>query len=853
MTSQSMPDRWYDGALRYTAAGEVWATWRLEPLGRAHTEEDAVAVHRAHAHLFRAIVGHEFVLNAPLVWTDTEHLIAQMIESVDLETHPEWARECEAAYTQLGDLGLAARRFYLSVKLKLPAREAMQMWAQAAGNRVAEAAGLAPLPPSTTVVHRARALATGLGRRLPAIFKSRPATQADQIWLRVHAQTRSLEHSWDPYEVPEIGEELLSNATISSPYLDPHAMSELDKPSWGTQMRAPLARRWLKVVTDAEETSFQSGMVLRRVPDEMAWPACEFLGRIDDVGVPIDYAIRGVVRSRVKALAENRSAMKKLNFQLDQVDGEEGNPSAAAHLVSVYDGARVLADYNTELARDEQEVEVEPIFLASVAAPTTELVDQYARDFMTSPLWENFEWVRPIGCQEDIFWAMQPANTVSASLGQFRQVALSRAVGATSTVQTTRLGDGRGIPFAIDTSTGLNKIVLLDPFGAARDESLNWGPSIIFIGDMGAGKTSSMMTTCGLLMDRDGAFLFGTDNSRTREWARFARSTGYPTSFVDLAAPELSLDPLRTLPVEQAGTVMKAFLTTLLDLDATEGEGLILSKVLKTAYIREHHIDSAGALQDHLRNHCDLPGADKLADKIEVFSDPDNTGSLARGIFDAALPPMDVAARAVLIGTCGLPLPDSKDVSQQHLYKSLSPTKRFARAIYALIMDLGRSICAADPGRNNIFTIDEFHHVATSAESLQSVDKALREGRRDAVLLLAGTHDTVDLPSELLSLFRYRVALRVNEQQKAGRLAQHLLDLDPVKKADEHAYFEVAIAEGLRDGNGAAILRDGFQALGEIQLLLPSGADRRAAVVSTPKEKKQQPAVKVETQAGAMP
>ena len=100
-----------------------------------------------------------------------------------------------------------------------------------------------------------------------------------------------------------------------------------------------------------------------------------------------------------------------------------------------------------------------------------------------------------------------------------------------------------------------------------------------------------------------------------------------------------------------AGPVVQSLLTTLLNVGATDVEGRTIAKVVKPGYLRDHTIDSMGTLHRHLARGCELPLASEIADRIDVFSDPDTAGSLAAAIFDPNLPPIDLDARAVVIGT----------------------------------------------------------------------------------------------------------------------------------------------------------------------------------------------------------
>ncbi len=64
-------------------------------------------------------------------------------------------------------------------------------------------------------------------------------------------------------------------------------------------------------------------IVLAGLPTEgMDFPGSEFLGRIDEAGYDVDWALRMTTRSGDQAAAQNRRALIKLNDQYGQREGE---------------------------------------------------------------------------------------------------------------------------------------------------------------------------------------------------------------------------------------------------------------------------------------------------------------------------------------------------------------------------------------------------------------------------------------------------------------------------------------------------------------------------------------------------
>lgn len=834
---QGITDRFLAGNLRWSADGSVLATWQLTALMRPRIADVAAAVHLAHTELYRAVVGHDFVIQGLLTWTDEDSLIGKMIDGVDLESNPAWADECLAARVEFDDIPFARRRWYLTVKLKTSARSMVTSSARAGFNKVCETAGLTLLPPTADELRQARRKAQAIQNALPRVFQPRPATEAEMVWARLHAQARSSLDMVDPADSAELAEELLEvsgRAAVGEPFLDPNGLTDLDKPNLGTKLAAPLQRRWLKVVTDTEATSYQVGLVLAKVPAAMHWPTSEFLGRIDDTGVPMDIAIAGTVKSRHTAMLANKRAMHNLNDQLEQVDQAD----ASGSLTRLFDAAQLVEEYQTELQRDPQEVEVQPIIMVSTAASTPEGADELARDFIDADAWDEFTWARPVGAEEDIFWAMQPGQAISPQVKQYQQITASASLGATSALLSHDLGADKGIPFAINRTSGLESLVFLDLFGETRDKGRNVSPSLAIVGEQGGGKSSCQKTICSHYNDR-GARFIATDNSDEREWITFAESCRTTAGIVDFADPTHSADPLRTMPAHMAGPVVQSFLSTLLDLNSMEGPGKTLGKVVQPTYLTEHKITSLGGLQRHLAAGCRFDHAEDLGDRIGAFSELDGQAdSFGRAIFDPDLPALDMNSRAIVFGTSNVQLPSAKEVEIEHLYKSLPLSKRLGRAVYALIAVMAHQVCFADRSDEAIFNVDELHHLTTSTEATTSVAELIRFGRRGLAGCVLSSHDSDDFSSStLLGLIKNRLVLRTSDETIAGRAAHKMLGIDPDKDPEQHAAMVEDITKGLAEGNGAGIFRDSRQRLGRIQTLRPSNPVRRAAVDTTPPEK----------------
>ena len=104
---------------------------------------------------------------------------------------PEWAAECNAVIDTLQETAFGQRRFVLHVRLHAPTRQRTTTWARTAFNTIAESVGLGALAPARQEIELYRDDAHQVERELPAVFDAVPLTEAEQVWLRRHAQRRT--------------------------------------------------------------------------------------------------------------------------------------------------------------------------------------------------------------------------------------------------------------------------------------------------------------------------------------------------------------------------------------------------------------------------------------------------------------------------------------------------------------------------------------------------------------------------------------------------------------------------------------------------------------------------------------
>ena len=832
------PTRTMAANLRWTRSGVVWADFLLSGLSYGYRPvKEKNVVRNLHTGLFRALPGESLLLGVRS-GLNPAAVVERMIEGVDLDACPDWAAECAATLDTLDAIGPGQRIFWLSVPLSdtAGAGKVSGSW-RAATDELRDVVGLPRAGIPAKEIERRVEQARKVAEAIPAPFRPHPATVAQMMWLDLHAQQRGL---FSDLELPagptdtaftDPADTLLhSGAALLDPMLDEGGQSDLDRAelkSWN-----PLARRYLKVTQPHDPASpaasYQALVVLAGLPSEgMDFPGSEFLGRIDECGIEVDWAMRLKQRPGEQASSRNRRALIQLNDQYGQREGEVSHGHNALDRA-----AEALAEYAAILENDKLEVEIQPTVMFCVGGPTPESALEQAKslgDYLHSA---SYRTAQPLGYQEDLWWAFTPGAPANRAVREFAQITTSRALAAAVPVANTDLGDDKGILAGLNISGGPPGAVLHDPAGAAvRDVS----GSLAIAGELGAGKSLLLKLLLGGVIDRGGRIIC-IDRTKAGEYANWAASVT-DAAVVNVDDPAFSMDPLRLFGPRAGARIAQSFLTPLTKISPTSDLGILLSDVLDPSYLKEHAIPGLGGLLKHLQTECTLEGAAKLASAMNVHARKD----YGRVIFDDTLPIVPADAPAVIVRTQTLELPRPDELNHAHLFGEMKIEKTFGRAMYALVAALARQLCFADPSRLGVFGVDEAHHITTSAEGEFEIAEFVRDGRRHQAAVFLGSHDpAADFGSDTL---RGLIPTRILMRHRNKKLAQRGLDWLDLDETDEDLVTMVTedtspvTPQGVEEHRrGEGLMRDSSGRVGRIKVLAPSVAERNEAVRTTPPE-----------------
>ena len=818
----------YDN-LRFTASGQVWADFLLTGVNyglRAPDEKERVRL--LHQALFRSLPGESLMLGLCST-LDPHQVVDRMLDGLDPEQCPDWVAECEATLDTIETLRPGYRIFWLSVPLSNEG-STMSTTFKAARTNIESALGLPVVKPSTQQLKAAAMKAKQISEEIPAPFRPTPATPAQMVWLHQHMIDRGL---YLDGLLPQSGPSNLpkGRSALQAPLLDEGGRTDDEKKT----SFHPLKRRYLKIQSpapgDEDAASYQAMLMVSDVPDgELPFPGGEMLGRLDECGLSVDWAMRLTVRSSSEVLRSNQRALETLNEQFNQREGE------LSHGVSALDRhASDLSEYAALMESNKLEVECQATFILSVAAADPDDVRAQARALAGWFSEAGYKLSQPVGYQQEMWWQCHPGVPTSAMIREYAQLTTSEALSAMVPLSSALVGDNAGTLLAISinngpmldehTPCGSSPLIFHDPDGST---DRNVSGSTAYIGDLGSGKSFALKKEAGAILDRGGRVI-DTDRTNMGEWAVWADALADPR-IVDVSQPQWSLDPLRIFDPATGSRVAQSFLTPLLDIAPTSAQGVLLSEVLETDYLKTHGITGFGSLVNHLADDCTIAGAKELARLIRVFSRKD----LGRVVFDEQLPALNLDHPIIVVRTHQLTLPKRSELDHEHLFRQMGLEKLFGRAVFALITSIAKHECFSNRDQLAAFVVDEAHAVTSSTEGTNELVDFIRDGRKHRAVVYLGSHDPdEDFPSETMrGLIPFRVLMR----HKDKTLAQNGLRWLDLDHTDQDLIELVTKDTSPQLGDdvpvqrrGECLIRDASGAVGRARILPPALTSRDQA------------------------
>lgn len=811
------------GNLRRMRDGSIWADYRMSGLPYGYTSDERkydALVH--HKNLFRSLPNNA-VIAGVITAMNPDEILARAIAGTDVNTQPMWRQECEGKHEFFSSAVCATERIFI---VSFPVADADMM---------TDLTGFGTTGRRSTERDRmeltqAAELATAMVARLPSVFGFEPLTAAQMVWLWSHALSRGGPPEIFPTSIP---------ANVSSPE-GAFAMAEFDEGErsretkrWRPSSFAPLVKITQPGRIGTAE-SWQTLLAIEALPLEgLQFPGSEFFTIADRVaGFDIDWAVRLRKTSREEAISRNTKNLRRLNEQAGERDTEV---SFAQDTLS--EQVLLLGEYNGHLESNDDEIEIALCPMFAVAGTTRAQCEDGALKLVQAFERNRIKAVAPLGGQRELWAAMNPGGVNHRAVSDFSHVTISEYAAASVPCATNFVGDAQGPILALNLSGRRHQPVHLEWW---REPLKDASSAFAVAGELGAGKTWLIMYMLFHLVDVGGQFL-AIDRTDSGEYARPA-ATHASHALVDLMAPRWSLDPLRTFAATIGADAALELLTPLFECEANSPMGMTLGELLRPEWDVRSIPQLLAALERGAQSGKTpdgkpLPaGWDQLHRHLGYWSGR----RYAAALFDANLPPLDLSTDAIVIRTNRVEVPTAGEAAGRD---TLSPSKVFGRAIYGLSMELGRQAFQLNKARPASVALDEAYHVTQTPTGLARTERLARDGRKDNISLILGSHDPVnDYPGgTALDLIPMRIVMRHRDETLARRSLKWL-GIDPdnnphiVRDLTTNTSPKGADGKVIAGREGEGYMRDARGAIGRIKVLGPSSPVRRDAMSTTPPE-----------------
>ncbi|MGW3521578.1 ATP-binding protein [Streptomyces hydrogenans] len=832
--------------LVWSTSGTVWAVWSLTPAGSRYmpdrTREQITAQVTA---LVRSLPGRArlFGLCARI---EAGEVVEATLDGVDYRRHDAWAEVAEAQLRLLAgrdlDEPVDMHRRTLWLAVPLPVSGGRGQWQATAGTAWSELAGLLGLPPAPVGAREVadlRERAAQVEAELSGGIVLRRATPAEIVWIHQHSVGRGVDAELlgEAARSPMRGSRMSGGVLRSPSHADLGRVCLLEggRPAGppregqdrsgrgrgsGGAFGSLAGRRWLQVDSEAG-TSCQAHLALAEIPRSFTAAGGEFFAELDRMPFAVDWVVDLTTVASEKVVAAVTKKKRDLVDQADQYAARRatGLPDA------LHDAADDLGELSARASRSSVEVEVQSVTALTVWGTTPGECDQRAAALQARLKGANYRLVRPVGGQEDLFTLGLPAAVTPPAVRQYVQHELGEDWAMHGALYGQSFGDPTGAMVGYSQDIGTISPVLLN---IADAPVRNASASFALAGDLGGGKSTLLKLIAGSIVDRGGRAI-AIDRTKSREWARFARTSAPGRcQIVDAATADMSIDPLRVFTDPDVGArYALSYLTVQLGVGAMTEHGALLKTAVKQAAAAPDRsmarvLDALEemAAEDSARGQR----AAALVEWLRVAADE----PLAAAVFNPDLPPLDLAGDLtsdfVVITTTGLTLPPREAATSPELLRVQPLEALIGRAVLYLIAAIARETAFTDP-RFTLLPLDEAYWLTSSAEGQALIDEIVYDGRKHGAGVGLGCHDVLELgTSTTQGLLAYRFLARTADPVLAARGLTWLglpgddEDLLRMVTTDLSPY-------GKPERAGEFLARDPRMNIGRFKVLIP-GLDR---------------------------
>lgn len=498
--------------------------------------------------------------------------------------------------------------------------------------------------------------------------------------------------------------------------------------------------------------SYQAPFAVTGFPTRLDYGFQNFTAIVDQAtGMDGDFTIRW-------NYAESMKSNVQLNKSLQNLSSDTESNSETVLDAADYDNrTREVYDFYTMRSEEKAPVPMRVAALFSFGSGNLEHAEERYRAIRTAFANSGFRIGQPPGGKIDLWELMLPCVASDALVTDLYGMTTANLFGGYAPLRSYQLGDGVGIPFAVNIDNALGQLVHLDLLNATE----RGNASIALTGAQGRGK-SYAMKVISTWMDALRLHLVMLDSQG--EWATFASGLS-SHEIIDLYNARVSIDPLKVIDDPTAASEM--FVSLFLPLLGVKSDSKVASDF--TAFVspqnRQLHKDrntARGVFEAIVRlkdsRFMDIIGPVNQLLKNDMFAalvDPVDRGVVTN------LPPADFNHRVIVFLTRGLRLPRSGvDMDQMDLTERYTIMVNTAVAMYTRRHFEGIKSTGAFVGDEMSF----YRGLSVLKPLIQDQD---RTGRKFGKFVMAGSQTDDEFRDEEYKLVRKRVVMGQEKNDNA--------------------------------------------------------------------------------------
>lgn len=568
-------------------------------------------------------------------------------------------------------------------------------------------------------------------------------------------------------------------------------------------------------------TSYQGVFAISGYPTADDYGFQNFTGIVDQAsGLDGDFVMRF---SYAPEMLDN----DRMNKTLKNIADEDESNTESFLDADDYDAKRnEVAEWHSSVRSEAGPVPMRVTTVFAFGGANLEVTRQRMRSMRRMFNESGFKVIQPTGGQRELFKSMFPCYPFGAILEDLAGTTTAKLLGGYAPLRDYRIGDGVGIPFAVDISHGLGQIVHLDLLNAtARGNA-----SIACTGAQGKGKSHFMKSVVAWMND---LLQYSVMLDSQGEWATFASTLRDP-EIVHVLNPKVSIDPLKVITEPKRAS--RVFVDVMLPMLGVRPDSEVAAEFARFCSPEARSVNpernTARGVLESIAEKKDIVFKPILGVVKSMLNDP-SMAALIDPVHMGritVLPPVSMSSHNIVFLTEGLTLPQKGE----HV-ADMTPSKRYTILVNTLVAML-TSYRFEDVRESCVFVGDEmkfYEGLGVLKPLIQDYD---RTGRKVGNFVLAGSQTSGEMESDEYGLIRKRLAFgqekRINSEgallwadfePTPALIHEHLHDTSPLDPENNNLPME--------GREGECYFNDGTS-LGRLRTL-PQLSDARAQKADT--------------------